>query len=285
MKPWHVEPDFAREHTAAIQAGFECGLLAPEVHFGGEAQVINLPSEGPVLYRGWILKPEQYAAVDAAIPGRLVTWPNAYRIGYELPFWYRNVPTGATPKSIWIPGREFDMWHVREKVWMAFGNSAVIVKDYVKSRKHEWYDSCFIQAPLEEGEINRVVGNFLEGQGDSLVGGLVFREFIEFERVGLHSKSRMPLINEWRAFLWRGRVFYMAPYWSEGEYSGEKPDPAWIESVTADVVAPFITADVARRKDGGWMLVEIGDGGSAGVPEGGRIEAFYQALFERLQKT
>jgi hypothetical protein len=36
--------------------------------------------------------------------------------------------------------------------------------------------------------------------------------------------------------------------------------------------------DVAKRRDGDWLIVELGDGQVAGLPEHGDIEAFYKAL-------
>ena len=60
-------------------------------------------------------------------------------------------------------------------------NGPYIVKDYVKSRKHEWYDACFIKNISDIANTTRVIRNFVERQGDSLVGGIVLRKFM-----GLH---------------------------------------------------------------------------------------------------
>lgn len=63
----------------------------------------------------------------------------------------------------------------------------VIVKDYVKSRKHEWLDACFIPAADDEAGVQRVVGSFLRLR-EEVVGGLVFRMYVDLrpagERVG-----------------------------------------------------------------------------------------------------
>ena len=40
--------------------------------------------------------------------------------------------------------------------------------------------------------------------------------------------------------------------------------------------------DVAKRVDGGWMIVELGDGQVAGLPERADVGAFYRALVGRL---
>ncbi len=40
--------------------------------------------------------------------------------------------------------------------------------------------------------------------------------------------------------------------------------------------------DVARRREGDWMIVELGDGQVAGLPERANIEAFYRTLVDSL---
>ena len=81
-----------------------------------------------------------------------------------------------------------------------FGSAAVVVKDFVKSRKHEWAEACFIPSASDRAAVERVVRRFLELQGDDLSEGLVFREFADFEPLGRHPKSGMPLTKEFRLF-------------------------------------------------------------------------------------
>lgn len=38
----------------------------------------------------------------------------------------------------------------------------------VKSRKHEWYDACFIKNIKDKNNLQRVVENFIERQGEAL---------------------------------------------------------------------------------------------------------------------
>jgi hypothetical protein len=47
---------------------------------------------------------------------------------------------------------------------------------FVKSRKHEWTDACFIPSAADRSAVERVVNRFLELQGEELAGGLVFFE-------------------------------------------------------------------------------------------------------------
>jgi hypothetical protein len=121
------------------------------------------------------------------------------------------------------------------------------------------------------------VGRFLELQGD-LAGGLVFREFVEFEPVGVHPRSGMPLTEEYRAFWLDGVPVFWAPYWAEGDYRASRPTIEDFAGVAPAVRSRFFTMDLARRRDGGWMIVEVGDGQVSGLPRESDADRFYEAL-------
>ena len=159
-----------------------------------------------------------------------------------------------------------------------FGDAPVVVKDFVKSRKHEWAEACFIPSAADRGAVERVVGRFLELQGDDLAGGLVFREFVEFEPVGIHPRSGMPLTEEYRAFWLDGVPVFWAPYWAEGDYRASEPPIGQFAGVAAAVRSRFFTMDLARRRDGDWMIVELGDGQVSGLPRESDADHFYRAL-------
>jgi hypothetical protein len=107
----------------------------------------------------------------------------------------RKKTAASGKRSVWLTG-DLDIDRIMG-VLIPFGDGPIIVKDFVKSRKHEWTDACFIPSAADRSAVERVVNRFLELQGEELAGGLVFREFIEFRPVGTHSRSRMPLTEEW----------------------------------------------------------------------------------------
>jgi len=283
LRPSLPDASFEQEAAHAAAAGFDVGLVDLELYLGGEVKLRKVPEgSGEVLYRGWILDVDAYRRMADAIAARgrlLITDPASYQHCYHLPEWYAAVGGAErTPRSIWLPGAAFDLGAVAAEVCAAFGSGPAIIKDYVKSRKHEWFDACFIPAADDEENVRRVVGNFLRLMDGHVVGGLVFRAFVDFARVGIHSKSRLPLVREYRFFVLDGRPFFIAPYWGEGDYRGEPPSADVIAPILPLVRSRFYAADVAEQESGGWLLVELNDGGSAGVPEGGDPEAFYRAL-------
>jgi hypothetical protein len=161
-----------------------------------------------------------------------------------------------------------------------FGASPIIVKDFVKSRKHEWVAACFIPSAADRQAVETVVGRFLELQGEDLNEGLVFRAFVEFEPIGAHPRSGMPMTEEYRIFWLDGTPIFWAPYWAECDNRDARPPIERFSEVAAAVRSRFFTMDVARRRGGEWMIVELGDGQVSGLPRQSDAGRFYESLCE-----
>jgi hypothetical protein len=287
------DPSFKDEFDAAIAAGFKIGLVDTDNGYYVHANI-------PALYRGWILKPGYYEDLCTAEPNLIVGFSD-YMNSYNFPEWYRQVYP-STPKSVFFGGTQSSFlvdgkfnvarvtvpsvtsWegHRAETVTIGYlGNTGLIVKDWVKSRKHEWLDACFIPDPNDLDNLARVVTNFINGQGDDLVGGLVFREYVKLKLIGNHPKSGLPLVNEHRFFVFKEQIFYSAPYWDAAFYGlANVPDKKVIIDLIPRIKSKFFALDVAEKEDGGWIVIEVNDGGTAGIPEGGNALEFYQALRE-----
>jgi hypothetical protein len=234
----------------------------------------------PILaaYRGWMVTPSQYRGFYEALAAkniRLINDPDQYRHCHYLA---ENYPVieGHAPRSIWLTG-DLGIDRIMEAL-APFGNGPIIIKDFVKSRKHEWGEACFIPSAADRQAVGRVVGRFLELQGQDLNEGLVFREFVEFEPIGVHPKSGMPLTEEYRIFWLDGVPVFWAPYWAEGDDRGSRPPIERFSGIADAVRSRFFTMDLARRLDGEWMIVEVGDGQVSGLPRESDADRFYEAL-------
>lgn len=111
---------------------------------------------------------------------------------------------------------------------------------------------------------------------------MVFREYVEYKKVGIHPKSHLPLLNEWRQFFYNGECFLTTPYWSDGiQAELERPLINWTKAV-GNVVekngAVFIAVDSVQREDGTWNVLEINDGGTSGIPDSTTPSNFYTKL-------
>lgn len=283
-------PDFAFENEceAAKEAGFHVSFIGQQLGPNRNPTLRKLPNSKSenLIYRGWILKDYEYFNVENLIKDEgyfLNTSTKEYCYASYLPNWYSEL-SDATPDSLFFSKSKYkDLLNKKtlfEVVRNYFVSGGVIIKDYVKSRKHEWLDACYVPDVTDTKNLSRVVENFISLQDNDLVGGLVFRKFEPFKQIGTHSKSGMPIVNEHRLFAMNGKIIYQAPYWGEGNYSGNYPGKWICHDYLADLHASFVSIDLAELENGQWRIVEIGDGGTSGVPEGGDVNAFYKALWE-----
>lgn len=287
-----TKPDsvYEAEVNAALGAGLEYELINYEalVDEGKPAaavrrvRVAEIPETA--IYRGWMLKPEQYRMLFEALRERglnLINSPEQYQHCHYLPESY-PVIKDQTPLTVSLTYDEgFSFERVMEAL-APFGDRPVILKDYVKSRKHEWEEACFIPSASKRSEVERVVNRFLELQHGEINEGFVFREYVEFEPLARHSKSGMPLTKEFRLFFLDGEMVFKIEYWEEGDYSGTAPPEGLFAEVARHVNSRFFTMDVAQKSGGDWLIVELGDGQVAGLPENADVNLFYRRLKEAL---
>jgi hypothetical protein len=128
-----------------------------------------------------------------------------------------------------------------------------IVKDYVKSRKHEWEQACFIPDLADAVGLTQVVQRFVELQEEFLAGGVVLRSFETF------SKPES-VAAEVRVWWLDGEPRLLTPH-PDGPFErGSVPDLGQIGPAVQRLGCRFVTTDVALRSDGVWRVVEVGDG-------------------------
>jgi hypothetical protein len=281
--------DFQREVAACDAVGLRWHLVEWEalVEDRRPARAVrHVPEhEHPVvaIYRGWMMPPARYADLFGALSARgveLINSPDAYRHCHYLPDSY-DLIRAVTPRTTWLRcGLDVDLDQVMEAL-APFGSRPIVVKDFVKSQKHAWREACFIPDASDRSGVERVVRRFLELQGDSLAEGLVFREYVELEPIGVHPRSGMPLSLEHRLFFLDGDLLAVTGYWDEVSASHERPPIEPFKASAVEVRSRFFSMDVARRRDGSWMVVELGDGQVSGLPDGADVEAFYRALATR----
>lgn len=288
-----VDVDYQEEFIAATSTGLFQSVLIDfdELVYNNQAKrsvryVPNQEVEVSAIYRGWMLRPQDYELLYNALKNKgivLINTPEQYEYAHCFPNWYNDV-LEYTPKSVCASVERikanFDGVHSDLSI---FGNSPLIVKDYVKSRKHEWNDACYICNANNKEEVKRVTNNFIDRQGENLVGEVVLREFIELVAIGNHPKSNMPLTREYRAFFVNGKWIMSLPYWAEVEYYGkDNKDGAEFIRKFENLKSEFYTIDYAVKKDGDFIVIEIGDGQVSGLPSTKNAKDFYSHLWQVL---
>ena len=277
-----IEPDYEVEKKSAVLAGFDFSLISFEELTDGNISaalrfVKQLENKELGIYRGWMLTPSQYGNLYEGLLKKnieLINSPAEYRHCHYLPDSYDKIES-KTPKSNWTT--EFDNSSIIA-LTKEFGTGPIIVKDFVKSEKHNWEDACFIPDASNLDKVRNVVNRFIELRGDSLNEGLVFRQFEELEYLTDHSRSGMPLTKEFRIFFTNKKIVKVFDYWDEGEYGETKPELDTFEEIAQNIESNFFTMDVAQKKDGNWIIMELGDGQVAGLPDNADRNEFYQEL-------
>ncbi len=279
-----IEPDYEEEKKSAVNCGFNFSLISFEELTDGNIvtalRFIKEPENKELgIYRGWMLTPNQYRNLYDGLLKKnieLINSPAEYQHCHYLPDSYEKIKS-KTPKSNWTTELNTDT--IIELV-SNFGESPIIVKDFVKSEKHNWDEACFIPNASDSEKVKSVVDKFLELRGNSLNEGLVFRQFEELEFLTEHSKSGMPLTKEFRIFFANKRIVKVFNYWDEGEYGEVKPELDDFIEIAQNIDSKLFTMDVAKKKNGDWIIMELGDGQVAGLPDNADRNEFYNNLKE-----
>jgi hypothetical protein len=141
--------------------------------------VARAPADGEAVYRGWMLRSEQYAAFAAALARRgvrLRTDPEQYRRAHELPGWY-DALAAVTPESVWTDGDDRDGF---DQVRQRLGGGPAVLRDYTKSAKHYWNEAAFIPDVADGEAAWAIASRFRQLREDDFTGGYVLRRFEKF---------------------------------------------------------------------------------------------------------
>jgi ATP-grasp domain, R2K clade family 3 len=251
LRPRRPDEHFAREAQAAREAGLAVAVVDHGALTGGgdpERAVASVPAGDVAVYRGWMLRSEQYHAFVGALAARGVTLRTSgeqYKQAHELPGWYPSL-AAVTPLSTWAAGAEKEGF---DRARAELGEGPAVLRDYTKSMKHYWHEAAYIPDLTDAAAAWRVASRFRALREDDFVGGFVLRRFEQFTSAEVRT------------------------WWVHGECAliGAHPDtPSDLPASDVDTEAvaplvaalglPFVTVDLALRTDGVWRVVELGDG-------------------------
>nr|WP_314100070.1 ATP-grasp domain-containing protein [uncultured Lachnoanaerobaculum sp.] len=270
-----VDEDYMEEYQAAV-LNHSCALFSYEDLEVGKLSLYGEDIKGLTIYRGWMMSLNMYENFYKLLFERgiqLINTPKEYAKYHLLPGWYKDFES-STPFSAWSESRD-----IADALRLTDGlEGAFIIKDYVKSRKHEWYDACFIKDIRDKENTERVINNFINRQGSNLEGGVVLRKFESLKSIGNHKDSSMPISEEYRIFVFKGEVLIADNYWNDsGELNITEDEYTLIESIISKIESSFITIDLARKTDGNLIIMEMGDGQVSGLQQMDEYE-FYGAF-------
>jgi hypothetical protein len=225
-----VDDNYVEEWQAATDMGMACSLFSFEDFEEGVFRPRPALAAGEsIVYRGWMLRPERYAALFdacAAQGARLDTDTAQYRRCHHLPEWYAAC-VDDTPETVFAARDADFVAAVAGKDWPAF-----FVKDHVKS-----LTSTRGSIAATACEIALVV-DLIEQYRGAVEGGVCIRRF----------ETLLPDTEE-RYFSWHSRA-----------YGRHGSVPALVASIAARIDSPFFSIDIVSSDKGQLRLIELGDG-------------------------
>ena len=251
LRPRRADEHFAAEAAAAKDAGHDVALIDHDAQAepgGAERAVARVPAGGgAAVYRGWMLASGRYAALADALAAKGVTLRTSagqYRQAHELPGWYPEL-VPVTPAAAWTAGdgeQEFRAACAR------LGPGPAVLRDYVKSMKHYWYQAAYIPDTADHAAAWKVAARFRELREDEFTGGFVLRRYEQFTSAEART---------W----WAGGTCRLVT--AHPDTPGDLPPDINLAPFTPlinSLALPFVTADLARRADGTWRVIELSDG-------------------------
>ncbi len=262
----NVDEEFALEYRSAAENGMFETILFDQGKWFDEGRLSLIGGrECRALYRGWMIKPEEYSRFYEALGQqgiRLITAPEAYERFHIFPNIYGEF-VGDTPKMITVPpGGSCDLAQIKAQL------GRFMVKDYVKSVKGTDFPKYFSEDITEE-EFGRQLEIFYKYRGSLLTGGLCFKQYVELMKYGEHT-------NEWRVFYLFGNILSKCPN-SEGPSYAPAPPEELVKKYSS-LDSPYYTVDYAELADGSWKVLEAGDGSVSGLSPGQDMRAYFRGI-------
>lgn len=265
-----VDEDLQREYDAVVSSGlFDVVIFAYDQWFNEDKLVIkNVPAEGrSAVYRGWMMKPEQYEMFYGRLSERnirLVTAPEAYELMHIFPNVYEFVKEDTAKMRVYPLHTKIDVEVLKAEL------HSFMIKDFVKSVKGTKFPAYFDQDVTQE-EFDQWMEVFYKYRGNLLTGGICVKEFLPLKHYGLKT-------NEYRIFYINHEPAAVSRNSGQAGYLPVPPQE--LINKYRHLNSPFYTIDYGELEDGSWRVLEAGDGSVSGLSEGQNDMQFFRALYQ-----
>ena len=229
-EPKQPDEQFRDQIDEMRSLGFGVSILCLEELGESSCRIRGrIPNGATVVYRGWMLAPDEYekllALIHSSQAGPLISL-EAYLACHCLPNWYPIVAEFTAETKI-FPATSDLAQELKALGWGKF-----FIKDYVKSLK-----TSVGSVVSKPEEISVVLAEMQKFRG-TIEGGICVRRFEEFFP---NSEKRFFVIDG-------------VPHAMSG------PVPELVSVCARRINSRFFSIDVAARTDGALRVVEIGDG-------------------------
>ena len=264
-----VDEDLQAEYNAALETGlFEIVLFSYDKWFHEGTleldQAILEPCQA--VYRGWMMKSEQYADFYRQLQQKgitLVTAPDEYEHFHIFPNIYPEIQSDTAKMLVFPDGSELKVEELKQQF------PRFMVKDYVKSVKGTSFPKYF-DTSITQQEFDEQMQKFYELRGNLYTGGICIKEYLPLKRYGNRT-------NEYRVFYINGEIATISRNSGQGIYTPLPPQEL-IEKYK-ELGSPYYTLDYAELKDGTWRILEAGDGQVSGLSDHQDYHAYFRTLY------
>lgn len=264
-----IDEELEAEYNAAAETGlFDIVLFSYDKWFNEGVLKLNKHIEKPVfaIYRGWMMKPEQYKAFYYELKSNnidLLTSPDSYEMFHIFPNIYPSLKQD-TPKMIVYPdGEKVSLEEVKNRF------DRFMVKDFVKSVKGTSFPKYFEKTVTQE-EFEKQMDMFYKYRGGLYTGGICIKEYLTLKKYGSHT-------NEYRVFYMGGQAATVSR--NSGQYIHAPMPPQKLIEKYADLGSPYYTIDYAELENGEWKILEAGDGQVSGLSDFQDYNEYFRTLY------
>lgn len=275
LNPREVDEDLAEEYRAArLEGGFETAVFDYQAWFREQRlRLSHVPEqEITAVYRGWMMKPEQYAVFYRELLSqkiRLITTPEMYEKLHLFPLVYPALLPNTARMRMFPLHADIDV----RACLREFGR--FLVKDYVKSVKGSEFPAYFDENCSQEA-FNVWMELFYRYRGDLLTGGICIKEFLDLKRY----EGRT---NEYRVFYVNHEPICISR--NSGQEGKVAEPPTELVQRYRKLGSVFYTLDYAELSDGSFTILESGDGSVSGLASGEDAANFYRKLYRALNQN
>ena len=268
-----IDDMFRDEYRAVEETGlFDVILFNYDEWLSGGRLRLALAESitGKVIYRGWMLKPEEYGKLCILLRSHgllLLTEPSEYANLHLFPRVYPFV-INDTARTIMFPDGKVNVEAVKEQF------RRFMVKDFVKSVKGTEFP-VFFDRDITQETFDEWMKVFYKYRGNLLTGGICIKEYLDLKCYGDRT-------NEFRVFYANHQAISIFRNSRQPTYSAEPPKEL-IERYR-NLNSPYYSVDYAELSDGTWKIIETGDGGVSGLSPGQDHTAYYRSLYYALRE-
>ncbi len=269
-----VDTDYRYEYEEAVRfPEFQILFYNYDEFVAGQPLRIvpRQPEAGICVYRGWMLHPHKYGELYSGLLKlglRLVNSPQEYENCHEFPNSY-GLLEGYTPGLKYFARDQKIPWYEVRAAFPRF-----MMKDFVKSVKGTDFPVYF-DGGYADAEMDRYVERFVEMRGTLFEKGIVLKEYVDLKRADGNT-------NEYRVFFLYHRILSISP--NSGQAGGDRLPEALAEAIPA-LDSNFYTVDFAQLADGGWTVIETGDGQVSGLSPDQFVFKYYEGLLAGVREA